>query len=78
LLVGRDDYGELRSARFQLSTNVGELKVPLFSPVRPIFLKLERRSLFFDQAGWVEVPAAHSEPQLLDAAWAGEAAVAIR
>ena len=78
LLVGRDDYGELRSARFQLSMNVGELKVPLFSPVRPIFLKLQRRSLFFDQAGWVEVPAAHSEPQLLDAAWAGEAAVAIR
>jgi hypothetical protein len=77
LLVGRDDYGELRSARFQ-PANVGELKVPLFSRVRPIFLKLQRRSLFFDQAGWVEVPAAHSEPQLLDAAWAGEAAVAIR
>jgi len=78
LLAGRDDSGELCSARFQLPTRLGELRVPLFSTAQPIFLKLERRSLFFDQAGWVEVPAAHSEPQLLDTAWAGEAAVPSR
>jgi LmbE family N-acetylglucosaminyl deacetylase len=78
LFVGRDDSGELRSARLQLSSRLGELTVPLFSSVQPIFVKLERRSLFFDQAGWVEVPADHSETQLLDTDWTGEAAVASR
>jgi len=78
LLVGRDDSGELRSARFQLPTNVGELRMPLFSPVRPIFLKLQRRSLFFDQAGWVEVPAPRSEPEPPSRDWLEEAAVAVR
>jgi LmbE family N-acetylglucosaminyl deacetylase len=78
LCVGRDNSGELRSARLQLSPRLGELAVPPFSSVQPIFVKLKRRSLFFDQAGWVEVPAAHSEPQLLDTAWAGEAAFASR
>jgi hypothetical protein len=78
LFVGRDDSGELRSARLHLSPRLGELTVPLFSSVQPIFVKLKRRSLFFDRAGWVEVRADHSEPQLLDTAWAGEAAVASR
>ena len=78
LLVGRDDSGELRSGRFRLPTNVGELRVPLFSPVRPIFLKLQRRSLFFDQAGWIEVPAPRSEPEPPSRDWLEEAEVAVR
>ena len=78
LFVGRDDSGELRSARLQVSPRLGELTVPLFSSVQPIFVKLKRRSLFFDRAGWVEIPADHSEPQLLDTDWTGEAAVASR
>jgi hypothetical protein len=52
--------------------------VPVHSSVRPIFLKLERRSLFFDQAGWAEVPAAHSESEPLNSDWLEETAVAIR
>ncbi len=78
LLAGRDDSGELCSARFQLPTRLGELRVPLFSSVQPIFLKLERRSLFFDQAGWVEVPAVRSESESLSTDWLEEAAVALR
>jgi LmbE family N-acetylglucosaminyl deacetylase len=39
---------------------VGQLVIPtsVFSPGHPIFVKLERRSLFFDEAGWLEVPPA--------------------
>jgi len=78
LLAGCNDSGELCSARFQLPTRLGELKVPLFSPVQPIFLKLERRSLFFDQAGWVEVPTPRSEPESLSADCLEEPAIATR
>ena len=36
----------------------GEFEIPvgLFSSPRPLFVKLERRSLFFDEAGWLEIP----------------------
>jgi LmbE family N-acetylglucosaminyl deacetylase len=38
----------------------GELEIPLaiFSPEHPLFLKLERRGWFFDEAGWIEIPLA--------------------
>lgn len=38
----------------------GELTVPLetFSAEHPLFVKVERRRWFFDEAGWVEVPGA--------------------
>jgi LmbE family N-acetylglucosaminyl deacetylase len=78
LIVGRDNSGELCSARFQLPKRLGELRVPLFSSVQPIFLKLERRSLFFDQAGWVEMSAQCSEPESLSGDRLEESAVAIR
>jgi LmbE family N-acetylglucosaminyl deacetylase len=78
LLAGRNNSGELCSARFQLPTRLGELRVPLFSSVQPIFLKLERRSLFFDQAGWVEIPAPRSEPESLSADCLEEPAMAVR
>ena len=43
----------------------GELAIPvdIFSPVDTLFVKLERRSWFFDEAGWLELPPAErSEP----------------
>ncbi|MEP7015671.1 MAG: PIG-L family deacetylase [Verrucomicrobiota bacterium] len=42
----------------------GEFAIPidLFSPAHALFVKLERRSLFFDEAGWVEVPPAVRVP----------------
>jgi LmbE family N-acetylglucosaminyl deacetylase len=38
---------------------VGELTIPIdmFSPAQALFVKLERRSWFFDEAGWLEIPA---------------------
>jgi LmbE family N-acetylglucosaminyl deacetylase len=41
----------------------GELEIPLamFSVAEPVFLKIESRGWFFDEAGWIELP--HS-PQL--------------
>jgi hypothetical protein len=54
------------AARAQYCGNAfaGQLSVPLsvFSPARGIFIKLERRSWFFDEAGWLEVPPARSQP----------------
>ena len=43
----------------------GQLTIPvsIFSSASTIFVKLERRSWFFDEAGWLELPPA--EPQAL-------------
>jgi LmbE family N-acetylglucosaminyl deacetylase len=40
----------------------GQLIIPVssFSSVHRIFVKLERRSWFFDEAGWLEIPPARS------------------
>ena len=37
----------------------GELTLPLrlFSPVHDLFIKVDRRSWFFDEAGWIEIPS---------------------
>jgi LmbE family N-acetylglucosaminyl deacetylase len=78
LFIGRDNSGEFYSGRFRLPPRGGELRVPVHSSVRPIFLKLERRSLFFDQAGWVEVQAPRSEPESPSRDWLEEPLVAIR
>jgi LmbE family N-acetylglucosaminyl deacetylase len=50
---------QLCTARYRGHAFAGELAVPIdiFSPRDPLFVKLERRSWFFDEAGWVEVPA---------------------
>ena len=42
----------------------GQLTVPLsiFSSASAVFIKLERRSWFFDEAGWLEIQPAKSEP----------------
>jgi LmbE family N-acetylglucosaminyl deacetylase len=55
----------LCTARYRGHAFAGELAVPIdiFSPTDPVFVKLERRSWFFDEAGWMEVPATvRSEP----------------
>ena len=40
----------------------GELTLPLdlFSPVHDLFVKVDRRSWFFDEAGWIEIPGVPS------------------
>jgi LmbE family N-acetylglucosaminyl deacetylase len=42
----------------------GQLTIPvsIFSSAYAIFIKLERRSWFFDEAGWLEIPQAGSQP----------------
>jgi LmbE family N-acetylglucosaminyl deacetylase len=42
----------------------GQLTIPvsIFSSAFAIFVKLERRSWFFDEAGWLEIPPAESQP----------------
>ena len=42
----------------------GQLTIPgsIFSSASAIFVKLERRSWFFDEAGWLEIPPAKSQP----------------
>ena len=42
----------------------GQLTIPasIFSSASRIFVKLERRSWFFDEAGWLELPPAESQP----------------
>jgi hypothetical protein len=37
----------------------GEFALPLhrFSPLHDLFIKVDRRSWFFDEAGWIEIPA---------------------
>jgi hypothetical protein len=41
---------------------VGEFTLPLhlFSPVHDLFIKFDRRSWFFDEAGWIEIPGVPS------------------
>lgn len=48
------------AAHYRGNTFAGEFVIPIdiFSPVHALFVKLQRRSLFFDEAGWLEVPSA--------------------
>jgi len=50
-------------ARYRGNAFTGELAIPIdiFSSRHALFVKLERRSWFFDEAGWLEVPSARSE-----------------
>ena len=49
-------------ARYRGHPFAGEFALPLhlFSPIHDLFIKVDRRSLFFDEAGWIEVPSAPS------------------
>jgi hypothetical protein len=46
----------LQLAQYRGDTLAGEFAIPIdnFSPAHALFVKLERRSWFFDEAGWVE------------------------
>ena len=46
-------------ARYLGHPFAGEFTLPLhlFSPVHDLFIKVDRRLWFFDQAGWIEIPA---------------------
>lgn len=50
-------------ARYRGSAFAGELAIPIdsFSSAHEVYVKLERRSWFFDEAGWLEVPSARFE-----------------
>jgi len=49
-------------ARYRGHRFAGEFTVPmhLFSPIHDLFIKVDRRSLFFDEAGWIEIPSVPS------------------
>ena len=53
-----------RPATFACNAFAGQLTIPLsiFSSVSAIFVKLERRSWFFDEAGWLDIPPAKLQP----------------
>ena len=61
---------QLATGQYSGDACAGELVVPInaFSPNHAVFVKLERRGWFFDEAGWLELPAAvHSEPVAAEA-----------
>ena len=46
-------------ARYRGHPFAGEFTLPLglFSPIHDLFIKVDRRSWFFDEAGWIEIPS---------------------
>jgi LmbE family N-acetylglucosaminyl deacetylase len=49
-------------ARYGGHPFAGDLALPLhlFSPLHDLFIKVDRRSWFFDEAGWIEIPSVPS------------------
>ncbi len=45
-------HGHPFAGEFTISTK-------MFHPAHPLFLKAQRRSIFFDQSGWIEIPPFH-------------------
>jgi LmbE family N-acetylglucosaminyl deacetylase len=52
--------------RYRGNAFTGEFAIPLdtCSSEQALFVKLERRSLFFDEAGWLEIPAPVRAPRI--------------
>jgi len=63
-LVDSGSLDQIAAARYYGNGFVGELTIPLssFSSASAVFVKLERRSWFFDEAGWLEIPPVESPP----------------
>jgi LmbE family N-acetylglucosaminyl deacetylase len=59
-------------ARYRGHPFAGKLTLPLhlFSPIHGLFIKVDRRSWFFDEAGWIETP---SVPSLENVAFSAKA-----
>jgi hypothetical protein len=55
---------DLSEAQYCGNAFAGQLTIPvsIFSSASAIFVKLERRSWFFDEAGWLETLPAESRP----------------
>jgi len=53
---------DVAAAQYCGNAFAGQLTIPvsIFSSASTIFVKLERRSWFFDEAGWLEIPPAES------------------
>ena len=53
------------SADYRGNAFAGEFTIPIdcFSTAHDLFFKLERRSLFFDEVGWLELPSTVSAQQ---------------
>ena len=49
-------------ARYRGHPFAGKFTLPLhlFSPIHDLFIKVDRRSWFFDEAGWIEIPSVPS------------------
>jgi Uncharacterized proteins, LmbE homologs len=62
-MLDADTLESMAVARYRGNAFTGELAIPIdiFSSRHALFVKLERRSWFFDEAGWLEVPSARSE-----------------
>jgi hypothetical protein len=54
----------IAEAQYRGNAFAGRLTIPvsIFSSASAIFVKLERRSWFFDEAGWLEIPPAKAQP----------------
>jgi LmbE family N-acetylglucosaminyl deacetylase len=54
----------IAEAKYYGNAVAGQLTIPvsIFSSASAIFVKLERRSWFFDEAGWLELPPTESQP----------------
>src|SRR5437016_3702825 len=46
-------------ARYRGHPFAGQFTLPLhlFSPIHDLFIKVDRRPWFFDEAGWIEIPS---------------------
>jgi len=64
----------LEAARYRGDAFTGELMVPIdaFSPDHALFVKLERRGWFFDEAGWLELPPAMHSAAVVTEAFSAE------
>jgi LmbE family N-acetylglucosaminyl deacetylase len=62
-------------ARYRGHPFAGEFSLPLhlFSPIHDLFIKVDRRSWFFDKAGWIEIPSVPSLTKVALSMLSGEA-----
>jgi LmbE family N-acetylglucosaminyl deacetylase len=62
-------------ARYRGHPFAGEFTLPLhlFSPIHDLFIKVNRRSWFFDEAGWIEIPSVRSPTKVAPSMISAEA-----